>query len=161
MTPGHIAYASFDGLHLLQFFGDVRFTICTPVTQLLQRVAHAPVKRPVLLDLRQTHTLDSTALGLLAQVAVYMRKELGQKPVVLLMHKELQAILRSVCFDRVLHIVQCEQGNLEQLSSLAALTEEEQTSMRQHVERYQHALSLHQKDQLKFRDIAHEFQHLE
>lgn len=106
MTTGQVLHAEHAGVHILKFRGDIRFSVCAPAERFLHRVMAAPEAKPFVIDLLDTQSLDSTALGVLAMIARYMQERFGQKASLLSNHPDLRVILNSVCFDRVFHIVE-------------------------------------------------------
>lgn len=105
MSEGQVLHAEHEGVHVLKLRGDIRFSLCAPAERFLQSVMQQPIPRPFLVDLLETESLDSTALGVLALIARYMQERFGQKAALLVRSPDLHIILNSVCFDRVFHLV--------------------------------------------------------
>lgn len=106
MSLGQVLHAEHDGVHVLKFRGDIRFDVCAPAERFLSRIMEQGPARPFVIDLLETLSLDSTALGVMALVARYMQDHFGQRASLVVDHPDLRLLLHSVCFDQVFHFVE-------------------------------------------------------
>ena len=72
MSDCRICAASDGGAHILRLEGDVRLTMCTALDNYFQNIFSQPDFVSVWVDLTEAKGLDSTTLGMLAQLAIQM-----------------------------------------------------------------------------------------
>jgi anti-anti-sigma regulatory factor len=89
---------------LLRLLGQIRFTECPPIDRFVKDKLQEGLQFVV--DLRETTLLDSTALGLLAQLAIHAREHQWPKPELWIANDQMRTLLESVCFDRVFGLVE-------------------------------------------------------
>ena len=83
MSDCRICAASNDGAHVLKLEGDVRLTMCTALDQYFQSMFAEPGFVSVWVDVTEADGLDSTTLGMLAQLAIQTRERFAFRPAIL------------------------------------------------------------------------------
>ncbi|MCP4716104.1 MAG: STAS domain-containing protein [Deltaproteobacteria bacterium] len=101
-----VFFAQHDNVFVFKLVGNIRFTICPGVEQFLQKLFAEQAMCPIIVDMTETTGIDSTALGLLAQMAMHSRKELDLKPTLLVVPGDVLTVIKSMSFDTVFSIVQ-------------------------------------------------------
>lgn len=104
-NQGRALYAIHDGTYVLKLLGDVRIPLCPAIDGFVESMFSDNRLEQVLIDLSDTDIIDSTALGLLAKIAVRFRKQFRQKPVILSINPDVNRILGSMGFEKVFSIV--------------------------------------------------------
>lgn len=155
MAEGKVLYALQDDVYVLKFIGDIRFNICTAVDQFIQHIFGEEKKIPVLIDMLETDAVDSTALGVLAQVAIKMREHFNHKPTILVASHDLNTILQSVCFDQVFTILHREKSDQSyQFTELEQIDSSEKEFAEHVLKAHQHLMSISPKNEAMFMDVA-------
>lgn len=154
MLSGRILYAVHDGTYVIKFAGDVRVPLCASLEGFLDRMFSDPALQAVLIDLTETAAIDSTALGLIAKIAVFLRQRLDKKPVILSTNPDVNRILGSMGFDRVFLILEkapAPEGSLDELP----FSEPSQQELTRHViEAHRVLMGLNEKNTATFRDLV-------
>lgn len=96
---GEMSYAMRAGVVVVRLCGDIRFGQCAALDRFLRQSSAQPYL-VFIFDLSDASALDSTALGVIAQIAVHSRRHQRPAPIVLCQHPDLLAVLRAVSFDR-------------------------------------------------------------
>lgn len=121
MDTCKMQYAVFNGTYVVKLVGDVRVPTCTALeTFIEQRMKADTDLRAVLIDLTATEAIDSTALGLLARIAVQLQARGLGRPVLLCINPDIDRILMSMGFDkvfRILHTTAALNSSLDELPS--------------------------------------------
>ena len=65
MREGQILYAKIAETYVLKFSGDVRYTICAPLSAFIKQLKGQQGFNDILIDLTETEGIDSTNLGVL------------------------------------------------------------------------------------------------
>jgi anti-anti-sigma factor len=154
MLSGRILYAVHHGTYVIKFVGDVRVPLCASLEGFLDRMFSDATLENVLIDLTETVAIDSTALGLIAKIAVFLRQRLDKKPVILSTNPDVNRILGSMGFDRVFLILERApepEGNLDELP----FSEPSQQELTRHViEAHRVLMGLNEKNTATFRDLV-------
>jgi anti-anti-sigma factor len=154
MLSGRILYAVHDGPYVIKFAGDVRVPLCASLEGFLDRMFGDAELSAVLIDLTETVAIDSTALGLIAKIAVFLRQRLDKKPVILSTNPDVNRILGSMGFDRVFLILEkapAPEGTLDELP----FNEPSQQELTRHViEAHRVLMSLNEQNKATFRDLV-------
>jgi anti-anti-sigma factor len=111
MGSGNVFYAKHDGVLVLKFVGEIRYTmgdsyrISASLDQFLERLFEERDFQNIMIDLTETESIDSTNLGLLAKIAQYSEDQLGRKCSIISSNEDINAIIESVGFDQVFLIL--------------------------------------------------------
>jgi anti-anti-sigma factor len=105
MATDQVLFAQEADLLVFKFVGDIRFTLCPAVDDFMKSVFNKKSKHPILVDLTETKSIDSTALGLLAQIAIHSRKMLNQKPGLLVSDQNVLQVLKGMSLEKVFNIL--------------------------------------------------------
>lgn len=154
MLSGRILYAVHDGTYVIKFAGDVRVPLCASLEGFLDRMFGDAELSAVLIDLTETVAIDSTALGLIAKIAVFLRQRLDKQPVILSTNPDVNRILGSMGFDRVFLILDkapAPEGALDELP----FSEPSQQELTRHViDAHRVLMGLNEQNKATFRDLV-------
>ncbi len=117
MYEGQISYAKLGGSYVLKFSGDVRYTICAPLSAFIKQLQEQAGYDDILIDLTEAEGLDSTNLGLLARVANLVQDRFHHKTTMVSPNANVNRTLETMGFCEVFNIV--EQYELAGASSRA------------------------------------------
>lgn len=105
MTTGKIQFAESEGTFVLKFIGDVRLTLCAALDAYIEKIFSALTFRAIVIDLTETHGIDSTSLGLLAKLSILSNNRVGLLPTLVSTHEDMNRLLQSMGFDQIFNIV--------------------------------------------------------
>lgn len=148
-------YAVHNGTYLLKLRGDVRVPLCTSLESFVeQKLLVDDHLRAVLIDLTETEAIDSTALGLLARIAVALQgRQLG-KPVILCINPDIHRILTSMGFDQVFRILQTTAALRDEFAELPAEGLDESTVTQSVIDAHRTLMSLNESNQQSFQSLV-------
>lgn len=154
MLSGHIHYAVHSGTYVIKFSGDVRVPHCFSLESFSERMFADAGLKAVLIDLSETISIDSTALGLIARIAVSLREHLQKKPVILSTNPDVNRILHSMGFERVFVILQKSPETCEEWQELP-FDEPSQAEMARYViEAHKVLMGMNTKNKETFHDLV-------
>lgn len=104
-AASRVLYAVHQGTYVLKLVGDIRVTCCATLDEFIEGIFKDPQMSAVVIDLSETTIIDSTALGLIAKIAVFFRKTSDIKPVIISTNPDIDCILDSMGFDAVFNII--------------------------------------------------------
>lgn len=153
MSEPRVLYAEHQGIVVLKFIGDIRFTLCPAVDNFI-KVHFSKGMAPVVIDLTETSGIDSTALGVLAQIAVRSRQMRLPRPSLLLASAEIRQILQSVSFDKVFNVLQKSSNELWAFKEIQPVATDEQELLEKVLTAHRNLMALCHENQEKFRDVV-------
>ncbi len=148
-------YAEHNGTYVLKLRGDVRVPICTSLESFIEdHLLNDKRLRAVMIDLTETDSIDSTALGLLAKIAVALRELNLGKPIILCLSSDINRILASMGFDEVFRILQTTAALRDRLDELPdeILSEAEVTQCV--IDAHRTLMGLSESNQQTFRSLV-------
>lgn len=105
MPDNKIYYAENEGIHCLKYVGHIRYTIGASLNKFINKLFEGPKPKGFMVDLRETETIDSTNLGLLARIANLMKQCGVPKVTLLSTNEDINTLLFSIGFNEVFDIV--------------------------------------------------------
>lgn len=152
---GSILAASVDGIEYIKFVGTVRYSHCGGLETHIDKLFNGNEGLEAVIDLEDAEILDSTALGLLARIAIEYRKQSNRKPVIFLKEGELTNIIRRVCFDQVFDLVFDGEGkSLENMEELVSQPQNEEQVLKRVVEAHRNLARLSKENESLYTDIT-------
>lgn len=98
-------YGESGPVYILKITGALRFNQCAVLENFLKKIMVKHTPDLLLIDLSQTELLDSTALGLLAQIALKFTQLKHPKPDLYCPAGDLQKVLLSMSLEQLFHFV--------------------------------------------------------
>ncbi|SEK89649.1 STAS domain-containing protein [Halomonas daqiaonensis] len=99
--------AAFDsGVFVLKLCGDVRLTLCATLDRQARQLAETPGLETLIIDLRDTTNVDSTALGFLAKVAIAVQGRVTERPTIIADNSDVRRMLDVMGFSRIFTLVE-------------------------------------------------------
>jgi anti-anti-sigma regulatory factor len=90
-----------EGAHVLKLEGDVRLTMCTALDQYFQSMFAEPGFMSVWVDVTEADGLDSTTLGMLAQLAIQTKERFDFRPRSFSTNPSIDRLLDTMGFDQL------------------------------------------------------------
>lgn len=154
MSDCRIQAASDHGAHVLRLEGDVRLTMCTALDEYFQRIFEDPDFVSVWVDLTDASGLDSTTLGMLAQLALKTRERFGFKPAIFSSNAGINRLLKSMGFEHLFEIREEQCANAECGSDLPAINSSEDEVKQRVLAAHKTLMSMNEKNQAAFKDLV-------
>jgi anti-anti-sigma factor len=105
MENGKILHASHDGIHVLRFVGDIRYSLGHSLDRFLDTLFAGSVPEGFVIDLTATDCIDSTNLGLLVRIAREMHNHGAPQVTIVSNRPDINAVLGSMSLDEIFDIV--------------------------------------------------------
>lgn len=155
MSPSNrILYAQKDGNYYLRFVGDVRVTFCTTLNTYLEQLFKADDIRSVAVDLRTAAAVDSTTLGLLAKLALYVNRVANLKPLLIVEDESMIRLIQSMGLDEIFSLAEGfpdQAGSLQELELSHADTESARGKV---IEAHRTLMKLNNRNMDAFSDLV-------
>jgi anti-anti-sigma factor len=119
MESGAAFYARQGDTYILKLVGDIRYTMGCALSDFLDQLFTKTGYNDIIVDLTDTHSIDSTSLGLLAKIANFNRQHFSHKTTLLSTNPDINQILDSMGFYDVFNIRDTSETITEALQQLA------------------------------------------
>lgn len=149
-----IYYAEQEGHYYLRFVGDVRVTFCIALNTYLEKLFALDELESVVVDLRAAKAVDSTTLGLLAKLALFLQKEKDLTPLLIVEDASMIRLLESMGIDDIFSFqpkLPDDTGQIEELPFTAASTEEAREKV---IEAHKTLMGMNNKNMSAFSDLV-------
>lgn len=154
MDNGKVLHASHEGVEVLRYVGDIRYTLAPSLARFLDDLFSRTKPLGFVVDLREAGVIDSTNLGLLVRIAKCMEDRGGRQPTVISDQEDVNELLGALGLDEVFDVVRDdgdEHGAEEEVPvAQASGADLARTVLAAH--RHLMALNEHNRDQ--FRDVV-------
>jgi anti-anti-sigma factor len=154
MDTGRILYASHDGIHVLRFVGDIRYTLGHSLDRFLEGLFAGPTPAGFVIDLTATNSIDSTNLGLLVRIAREMDYHGAPRVTIISDRPEINALLSSMAFDDVFDIVSRKSVQAGSERELPRNDADKQSLSRTLLKAHRALMELSERNEETFRDLV-------
>lgn len=158
MSSGQILHGSQNGVEILYYKGDVRHTLCVALDRYLQTLLCKEGLMGFVVDLTQAESVDSTNLGILARLARFMQKEGLPKVTLISDQPDINELLEAVGFDRVFHIVETREGELDEPSEIPPIASSDENNTQLLLEAHRALMALNEANRVQFKDVVKAFE---
>lgn len=153
-NTGKALYAVHQGTYVLKLIGEIRVPICATLDGFIEMLFNDTQLNSVLIDLSETHVIDSTALGLLAKIAIQSRKRLNQKPCIISPRPDISRVLDSMGFEKVFNIVHEAPVKSPRMSEVPNVTCSQGDACGRVLEAHRILMEMNEKNRETFRDVV-------
>ncbi len=156
---GRVLVAEHNGAYVLKLVGDVRLTLSSTIDQCVERMFSSIACQSVIIDLTETEGLDSTTLGMLAKMALFVRKQLHLRPVAVSDNDSIIHLLNSMGFEQIMDIQRTQtlrnvvDGELHPTALDEAALDEKQAKAKV-LQAHQILMTLNQKNKETFKELV-------
>lgn len=154
MSSGKILAADYKHMALLKFVGDVRVLMSSTLDSYCQSLYRRAVLDAMVVDLSETTGIDSTALGLLAKMAIQLRNRFNVIPTIVSPNPDITRILRSMSFDVIFNIVASRNSADTRYEELKQQKESEESVREKVIDAHLTLMTLSEENRLEFQDLV-------
>jgi len=154
MQSGEVM-AGLQGKHFyLQFVGDVRLPWCVTLENHCQNVIENSEINRVSIDLNAAENLDSTTLGVLAKVALLVKKSLGIKADLYSVDENIQRLVQSMGFAAIFNIRDEVIAALPDLLPIRFVESEEEDVREAVIDAHRALIDVDESNRAKFQGLV-------
>lgn len=157
MSSGKILAADYRHMAMLKFVGDVRVLMSSTLDAYCSGLYRRPILDAMLIDMTETRGIDSTALGLLAKMAIQLRNRFNVIPTIISTNPDVTRTLKSMSFDLIFKIVDKPPPKVQQpdhYNELAQKKESEDTVREKVLDAHLTLMTLSEENRLEFQDLV-------
>jgi anti-anti-sigma factor len=154
MDNAKILHASQDGIHVLRFVGDIRYTLGHTLDRFLDKLFAGPTPEGFIIDLTATDCIDSTNLGLLVRIAREMDNHGAPRVTLISDRPDINAVLTSMALDEVFDIVSRGSAPLGSGQELPRRKADRESLSRTLLKAHRALMELNEHNEEIFRDVV-------
>ena len=155
MSNGKILAADYRHMAMLKFVGDVRVLMSSTLDAYCSGLYRRPILDAMLIDMTETRGIDSTALGLLAKMAIQLRNRFNVIPTIVSTNPDITRTLKSMSFDLIFKIVdKAPQKQPDAYNELQQKKESEDTVREKVIDAHLTLMTLSEENRLEFQDLV-------
>lgn len=151
---GSILFAEREGVHVLKFVGDVRLSLGPTIASYLGRLEACDCFNGMIIDLSDTETIDSTALGLIAKIAICTREKFNSATSIVSPRDDITRVLKSMAMEQVSVISSEVFGENSDLSELPVEICSEEAMRSQVLDAHKTLMGLDDENFDKFHELV-------
>ena len=154
MDNGNVLDASNNGVNVMRFIGDIRYTLSPSIDSFLEGIFTGPKPAGFVIDLTETDSIDSTNLGLLTRLAMRMQRLDAQRVTIVSNRADINSVLTSMALDEVFNIVEdscLETGTAQEVPQENT---DKETLARTLIEAHRALMDLNERNREMFRDVV-------
>jgi anti-anti-sigma regulatory factor len=154
MNNGKILAADYKHMAMLKFVGDVRVLMSSTLDNYCSGLYRRAILDAMLVDMTETKGIDSTALGLLAKMAIQLRNRFNVIPTIVSTNPDITRTLKSMSFDLIFKIVDKPPAQKTQYNELQTQKESEETVREKVIDAHLTLMALSEDNRLEFQDLV-------
>jgi Anti-anti-sigma regulatory factor (antagonist of anti-sigma factor) len=154
MSSGKILAADYKHMAMLKFVGDVRVLMSSTLDNYCNGLYRRGILDAMVVDLSETRGIDSTALGLLAKMAIQLRNRFNVKPTIVSTNPDITQILRRMSFDLIFSIVDKPVKQQTEFCELQQKPESESSLRDKVLDAHITLMALSEQNKLEFQDLV-------
>ena len=154
MSAGKILAADYRHMAMLKFVGEVRVIMSSTLDNYCNNLYRRGILDAMVVDMSETRSIDSTALGMLAKMAIQLRNRFNVMPTIISPNPDITRILRSMSFDMICNIVDSVPKQQTQFCELALQKESEATVRDKVIDAHLTLMAMSEANRLEFQDLV-------
>ncbi len=154
MNSGKLLVAEYEQMPVLKLVGDVRVLMSSTIDNYFSSLYSKAILDAMIVDLTETTGIDSTALGLLAKMAIQLRNRFNVKPTILSTNADITRILKGMSFDLIFDIVDKPLEADTSFGELNHISEPEDVIKQKVIIAHQALMTLSNQNKLEFQDLV-------
>jgi len=154
MNSGKILVAKVNNVPILKFIGDVRVLMSGALENYFSSLYTSAILDRMIIDMTETEGIDSTALGLLAKMAIQLRNRFNVSPTIVSTNPDITRILKGMSFDLIFNIVDEPYNREASFDELCRVDENEDEIRKKVIEAHQTLMALSEDNRIEFQDLV-------
>jgi anti-anti-sigma regulatory factor len=151
---GKILFAEQDGVHVLKFVGEVRLILGPTISTFLGKLESIDHFQSMIIDLSETETIDSTALGLIAKIGICTREYFDSVASIVSPREDIARVLRSMAMEQVCVVTSEMVTDASSLQELPTEITSEEVLRDQVLDAHKTLMALADQNFDKFQDLV-------
>jgi len=151
---GSILHTTVDATHVLKLTGDVKVSQSPALSQFIENLAEFDILKSFVIDLTDALSIDSTALGFLAKIAIHTENRFQFKPTIVCCSDDINKVMDSMGFAQIFALSRQPISIVENMSKLASDSLREDDLRLQVLDAHRTLMALNHSNYVEFHDLV-------
>jgi len=154
MAEGSYQYAKLNNTYFIKLSGNLRYTISMGFKSFISQLMQQDDYDKVLVDLSDASFIDSTNLGLIAQLANHMISKFSQKLTIVSTNEDITELLRNLGFQEIAYIVEQPHKIAQSLAEIPTQEKVNIDTVKMLLEAHQQLMQMNKQNKIKFKNVV-------
>lgn len=154
MNTGKILAADHKHMAMLKFVGEVRVVMSSTLDNYCNSLYRRGILDAMLVDMTETRSIDSTALGMLAKMAIQLRNRFNVMPTIVCPNPDIAKVLKGMSFEMICNIVASVPRQQTQYNELKLQMESESTVRDKVIDAHLTLMAMSEENRLEFQELV-------
>ena len=151
---GKLLYAKKDGVFVIRLVGVVRLTLGPTIQSFLDELVQSRDFTAVVVDVADAESIDSTALGMLAKLAIRCREQFQITPTIVSPNPDITRILQGMGLQTIFVIAgDCDDLDCQCIERPTEIADEAQLKA-QVIEAHRTLMAMNERNHDEFNDLV-------
>ena len=154
MKDDKILYAIKDNVCLIKLIGLIQCSTVSGFDLFIRQISQDESIKYVLIDLCETDYMDSTNLGLLAEIARFMIKKYNRKPTIISTNNKVTALIENMGFKKIFIIVKGLEDFTDELKEIPGVEQDDLEKASMILEAHKAIMEISDQNKSIFKDVV-------
>lgn len=154
MKDDKILYTIQDNVCFIKLAGMIQCSTISGFDSLVKQISKDKNVRDVLIDLCDVEYIDSTNLGLIAEIARFMIKEHNRKPAIVSTNDKVTALIENMGFKKIFIIIKGLEISGGEMRKVPDIKQDEMEKARMILEAHKAIMEISEKNKSIFKDVV-------
>ena len=147
-------FARQDSILFFKLTGELKYTHSIGFDNFLDQLMEKNDFDHAVFDLTEAEYIDSTNLGLMAKLAVFMKKQGKSMPSIISANEDINQILESVNFGNFFKIIRDPEASIKPENEIPQVEGDREKSTRMIIDAHKNLIRLSKENKETFQDIV-------
>jgi len=154
MEQDHYKYAKIDSKYYIKLAGELRYNWSSGFNAFIEELFKRDDYDDILVDVSDVTYLDSTNIGLVAQIARYVIDNFSHKLSVIIQGNEIKNLLKDMGFAEICNFIPKEDEVNEDLKSINSESKSKNELGRMLLEAHKTLMEINKDNEQKFKNVV-------
>ncbi len=159
MEQGKILYTKKDDNYFIKCIGNITCNTISGFDIFIEELVQDHAIEDILIDLSLTSYIDSTNLGLIAEIARLTKAKGLKRPTILSNNEKINDVIDNMGLDRVFNIIYSGGKNPDDLKEVPGVAQDEYQKAKMVLKAHKNIMELSEKNKYLFKDVVELLEH--
>ncbi len=151
---GRIQHTTIEATQVLKLSGDVKVNHSPALNRFIKSLTQFDILKSFIIDLTEAASIDSTALGFLAKIAIHTQNQFQFKPTIVCDSDDINRIMESMGFAKIFVLSEQPIDAVEDMKELSCDATDENNLRLQVIDAHRTLMGLNHSNFLEFHDLV-------
>ena len=154
MKEDKVLYTIKDNVCFIKLNGMVQCSTISGFDSFVKRISKDKNIQDVLIDLCDMEYIDSTNLGLIAEIARFMIKKHNRKPAIVSTNDKVTELIENMGFKKIFMVIKGLEISGEEMKEVPGIQQDEIEKARVILEAHKAIMEISEKNRAVFKDVV-------